>query len=98
MAWGGCWPKCSGSKVKATTRRRVRSSSGYGVHFDSELRDEVVGRVDKLQLPSYTGFVMPTLTPVTGADGTIDDVEISYPLDLTRQMLDYSAATRALRD
>ncbi len=71
----------------------------YGVHFDPDLRDEVVQRVDRLQLPSYTGFVMPTLTPLTGADGTFDDdIEISYPLDLTKQMLDYSAATRAFRD
>ena len=36
----------------------------YGVHFDPKLRDEVVARVDKLNLPSYTGFVMPKLTPV----------------------------------
>ena len=33
----------------------------YGVHFDPALRDEVVARVDHLQLPSYTGFVMPKL-------------------------------------
>ena len=51
----------------------------YGVHFDPKLRDEVVARVDKLNLPSYTGFVMPKLTPVTGADGKITDVTISYP-------------------
>ena len=35
----------------------------YGVHFDPELRNEIVARVDRLHLPSYTGFVMPTLTP-----------------------------------
>ena len=29
----------------------------YGVHFDPALRDEVVARVDRLNLPSYTGFV-----------------------------------------
>ena len=69
----------------------------YGVHFDPALRDEVVARVDRLQLPSYTGFVMPTLAAVRDADGAIVDVEISYPLDLTTQMLDYSAATRHLR-
>src|SRR5262249_17345823 len=28
----------------------------YGVHFDPSLRDEIVERVDRLQLPSYTGF------------------------------------------
>jgi dipeptidyl-peptidase-3 len=70
----------------------------YGVHFDPSVRDEVVQRVDRLKLPSYTGFVMPALTPVFGADGSIDDVEISYPVDLTAQMLQYSRATRALRD
>jgi dipeptidyl-peptidase-3 len=69
----------------------------YGVQFDPALRDEVVARVDRLQLPSYTGFVMPKLTPVAGADGAIVDVEVSYPRDLTTQMLEYSAATRHLR-
>jgi dipeptidyl-peptidase-3 len=62
----------------------------YGVHFDPKLRDEVVARVDKLDLPSYSGFVMPKLTAVTGADGAITDVTISYPQDLTKQMLEYS--------
>jgi dipeptidyl-peptidase-3 len=69
----------------------------YGVHFDPAIRDEVVARVDKLQLPSYTGFVMPKLEPVKNASGEITDVTISYPLDLTRQMLEYSAATKQLR-
>ena len=31
----------------------------YGVHFDARLRDEVVARVDRLNMPSYTGFVQP---------------------------------------
>ncbi len=66
----------------------------YGVHFDPKLRDEVVARVDKLNLASYGGFVMPKLTPVTAADGTITDVKISYPMDLTTQMLEYSGAKR----
>jgi dipeptidyl-peptidase-3 len=69
----------------------------YGVHFDPALRDEVVARVDHLQLPSYTGFVMPRLQAVRDAAGNIVDVEISYPLDLTAQMLEYAAATRPLR-
>lgn len=69
----------------------------YGVHFDPALRDEIVARVDHLELPSYTGFVMPTLAPVLDAGGTIADVRISYSGDLTAQMLEYSAATRHLR-
>jgi dipeptidyl-peptidase-3 len=70
---------------------------GHGVHFDAALRDEVVARVDRLRLPSYTGFVMPKLEPVVDADGEITDVAISYPCDLVGQMLEYSAATRHLR-
>jgi dipeptidyl-peptidase-3 len=61
----------------------------YGVHFDPEMRDEVVARVEHLNLPSYTGFVMPKLEPVMDG-GTITDVKISYPCDFTRQMLEYS--------
>ncbi len=66
----------------------------YGVHFDARLRDEVVARVDHLKMPSYTGFVQPRLTPVSGPDGKITDVRISYPMDLTTQMLEYSGRSR----
>jgi len=61
----------------------------YGVHFDPEMRDEVVARVDHLNLPSYTGFVMPKLEPVMDG-GKITDVKISYPCNLSKQMLEYS--------
>jgi dipeptidyl-peptidase III len=64
----------------------------YGVHFDPELRDEVVARVERLDLPSYTAFVMPRLEPVFSNEGAIVDVKISYPQDLTAQMLEYSGA------
>ena len=66
----------------------------YGVHFDPKLRDEVLMRVDKLNLPAYSGFVMPKLTPVMGADGKISDVTISYPQDLTTQMLEYDGIVK----
>lgn len=66
----------------------------YGVHFDPELRDEVVQRVDRLNLASYTGFVMPRLQPVLDAAGAIVDVTISYPCDLTTQMLEYAGRSR----
>jgi dipeptidyl-peptidase-3 len=69
----------------------------HGVHFDPKLRDEIVARVEALNLPSYTGFVMPKLEPVRNAGGEITDVKISYPMDLTKQMLEYSAATRGAR-
>jgi len=66
----------------------------YGVHFDPKLRDEVLMRVDKLNLPAYSGFVMPKLTPMMGADGKISDVTISYPQDLTTQMLEYDGIVK----
>ena len=66
----------------------------HGVHFDPKLRDEIVARVERLNMPSYTGFVQPKLEAVTAADGQITDVTISYPLDLTTQMLEYSGRLR----
>lgn len=62
----------------------------YGVHFDPALRDEIVARVDRLKLPSYSGFVQPRLEPVIDASGQIADVRISYPQNLEQQMLEYS--------
>jgi len=66
----------------------------YGVHFDPKLRDEILARVDKLNLPSYSGFVQPKLTAVTGPDGKVTDVKISYPLDLSAQMLEWDGVKR----
>jgi dipeptidyl-peptidase-3 len=69
----------------------------FGIHFDPALRDEIVRRVDALDLPSYTAFVQPKLVAVTGPDGAITDVQISYPQDLAAQMLEYAAMTRDSR-
>jgi dipeptidyl-peptidase III len=77
-------------KSEGDAAAAARLFDTYGIHFDPKVRDDVVTRVDALNLPSYTGFVMPKLTAVTGADGSITDVTISYPLDLTKQMLEYS--------
>jgi dipeptidyl-peptidase-3 len=62
----------------------------YGIHVDPALRDEIVARVDRLRLPSYTGFVQPRLDAVLDDAGQIVDVAISYPQDLERQMLEYA--------
>jgi dipeptidyl-peptidase-3 len=62
----------------------------HGIHFDPALRDEIVARVDHLKMPSYTGFVQPKLEAKKANDGSIVDVTISYPMDLTAQMLEYS--------
>jgi dipeptidyl-peptidase-3 len=62
----------------------------FGTRFEPALRDEIVRRVDRLNLPSYTGFVQPRLEPVVDTRGRIADVTISYPCDLETQMLEYS--------
>ncbi len=67
----------------------------YGIHFDPALRDEIVRRVERLNLPSYTGFVQPKLEPVVDAAGRITDIRISYPQDLERQMLEYAGHATA---
>src|SRR2546423_2474118 len=74
----------------------------YGVHFDPRLRDEVVARYKKLNLPTYWAGINPELTP-TAAGDRVTGVSISYPRDFRRQRLAYSvmyepslvAATRA---
>ena len=96
-----------GVRVLLAEIQRIKSEGDYaaarqlvetfGVHFDPALRDEVVSRVDHLELPSYTAFVMPKLEPVRNRERDIIDISMSYPLDLATQMLEYSAATRALR-
>jgi dipeptidyl-peptidase-3 len=61
----------------------------YGIKFDVKLRDEVVARYAKLNVPSYTGFVMPRLQLVTKGSNVVD-VAISYPQSLEQQMLEWS--------
>ena len=41
-----CSPRCSGSSPKATTPRRQKLFDTHGIHFDPQLRDEIVMRVD----------------------------------------------------
>lgn len=66
----------------------------YGIHIDTELRDEVLARFETLDQPAYTGFVMPHLDAERDEDGEIIDVTVSYPLDLQTQMLRWSGRLR----
>ena len=66
--------------------------------MDAKLRDEVQERVKKLDIPSYMGLVMPTLEPVRDSQGRIAEVKVSYPLDLAKQMLEYSQFTKAEKE
>ena len=62
----------------------------YGVHFDPKLRDEVLARYQKLNLPTYFAGVNARLTAKFDKNGSVEKVEISYPEDATSQYLRYA--------
>ncbi|MEO7146122.1 MAG: peptidase M49 [Bryobacteraceae bacterium] len=61
----------------------------YGVHFDPKLRDQVVARYRKLNLPTYWAGINPELKADFGVGGAVKKVEISYPRDVVQQYLGY---------
>jgi len=63
----------------------------YGVHFDPALRDQVLARYRKLNLPTYFAGLNAHLTASFGKNGEIEKVEIHYLQDPVRQYLDYGA-------
>jgi dipeptidyl-peptidase-3 len=63
----------------------------YGVHFNPKLRDEVVARYQKMNLPTYFTGINTDLTATLDANGELTKVEISYPRDVVKQQLSYSA-------
>jgi dipeptidyl-peptidase-3 len=63
----------------------------YGVHFDPKLRDQVVARYSKLDIPSYWAGINADLAAKLDAAGKVTAVSISYPRDYVKQQLGYSA-------
>jgi dipeptidyl-peptidase-3 len=65
----------------------------YGVHFDPKLRDQIVERYKKLDIPAYWGGINPMLTAEFGSNdtGRVWKVTISYPRDAVKQYLTYGA-------
>lgn len=61
----------------------------YGVRFNTDWRDQVIARAKAIGYPNEIAFVMPTLVPVFDESGEITAVDVSYPRDLTQQMLDF---------
>jgi len=66
----------------------------YGVHFDPAVRDQVVERYKKLNLPTYWAGINPALEAKAGPNGEISSVAISYPRDYVKQQLGYAAMYR----
>lgn len=60
----------------------------YAVKVDTVLHKEVKERFEKLNLAAYAGFINPDYHPEMEG-GKIVDVKISYPIDFTKQMLEY---------
>ncbi len=67
----------------------------YAVHFNPTLRDEVVRRYEKLNLPTYFAGINADLTAQFDGAGKITKVDVSYPRDEVRQQLGYSAINSA---
>ncbi|HEX8879651.1 MAG TPA: hypothetical protein VF749_06460, partial [Candidatus Acidoferrum sp.] len=63
----------------------------YAVHFDPKLRDQVVARYQKLNVPTYWAGIYSKLTARTAAEGRVQDVEISYPAGAAEQYLAYAS-------
>ncbi len=63
----------------------------YAVHFDPALRDQVMERYGKLNIPTYWAGINPDLTANFDGTGKIAKVEMSYPRDFVKQQLGYSA-------
>ena len=63
----------------------------YAVHFNPALRDQVLARYNKLNLPSYWAGINSELTAQFNKSGEIEKVEISYPPDPVSQYLHYAA-------
>jgi dipeptidyl-peptidase-3 len=67
----------------------------YGVHFDPKLRDQIVERYNKLDLPTYWTGINADLSAKFDKNGKVISVEMSYPRDYVKQQLAYSAMNKA---
>jgi dipeptidyl-peptidase-3 len=63
----------------------------YAVHFDPIVRDEVLARYKKLDLPTYWAGINPSLEAKIDAGGKVQSVEIAYPRNAAHQYLSYAA-------
>jgi len=70
--------------IKALTER-------YAVHFDPALRDQVVARYKRLNIPTYWAGIYSWLDAAFDAKGNVKSVAIEYPHDVARQYLGYAA-------
>jgi dipeptidyl-peptidase-3 len=60
----------------------------YGVKVDQAMHQEVLARIEPLNIAAYSGFLQPRLVAVE-ENGEIMDVKVEYPEDFVGQMLEY---------
>jgi dipeptidyl-peptidase-3 len=63
----------------------------YGVRFDPKLRDQVVARYARLDIPSFWAGINTDLAATFDSAGRITAVTASYPRDYVKQQLAYAA-------
>ncbi len=63
----------------------------YGVRFDPALRDQVVARYEKLDLPTYWAGINPMLSAQFRPDAQIQSVRLDYPRSVVQQYLAYAS-------
>jgi dipeptidyl-peptidase-3 len=63
----------------------------YGVHFDPALRDQVLARYRKLNLPIYWAGINCLLSAQIAPGGKIQSVRLSYPHSVEQQYLTYAS-------
>jgi len=63
----------------------------YGVHFDPALRDQVLARFQKLNVPAYWTGINADLTARFDVSGKVASVALSYPRDFMKQQLGYAS-------
>jgi dipeptidyl-peptidase-3 len=66
----------------------------YATHFDPTLRDQVIARYRKLDIPAYWEGVHAVLTPQFDAGGNVKSVAISYTADFAKQQLGFAEMYR----
>jgi dipeptidyl-peptidase-3 len=63
----------------------------YAVHFEPALRDQVVARYQKLDLPRYWCGINSLVTASFDAAGRLTAVKLAYPRDYVKLQLGYAA-------
>ncbi len=63
----------------------------YGVKFNTEWRDQVQERGNRIGLPTRGAYISPLIEPVRDSAGKLTDARIRYTMDLSEVMLNYSA-------